>query len=60
MVDSSEIVCATSSRLLRSATVALAPDASSISPPQRCDIQSQNSSTFVQRVAATFSLSSPS
>jgi hypothetical protein len=29
-------------------------------PPQRWAIQSQNSSTLVQRAAATFSLSSPS
>jgi hypothetical protein len=29
-------------------------------PPQRAAIQSQNSSTLVQRAAASFSLSSPS
>ena len=59
MVDSSEIVCATSSRLLGS-LVLLTPAASSSSPPQRCAIQSQNSITLVQRVAAACSLSSPS
>jgi hypothetical protein len=59
MVDSSAMVCATSSRFLRSLAM-LAPAASSISPPQRLAIQSQNSSTLVQRAAATFSLSSPS
>jgi hypothetical protein len=59
MVDSSEIVCATSSRFLTSADV-VTPAVSSIWPPQRAAIQSQNSSTLVQRAAASFSLSSPS
>ena len=59
MVDKSEIVCATSSRCLTSVEVDT-PAASSIWPPQRAAIQSQNSITLVQRVAATFSLSSPS
>ena len=57
-VEIKEMVCATSSKLLLS--VLCAPVASSISPPQRPAIQSQNSSTLVQRAAETFSLSSPS
>jgi hypothetical protein len=58
-VDSSEMVWATSSRLFFSLAM-LTPAASSISPPQRAPIQSQNSITLVQRAAATFSFSSPS
>jgi len=59
MVDSSAIVCTTSSMVLVSLAV-VAPATSSIWPPQRCAIQSQKSITLVQRAAATFSLSSPS
>ncbi len=59
IVDSSEIVCATCRKVFLSLVV-VTPAASSISPPQRCAIQSQNSSTLVQRDAASFSLSSPS
>ena len=58
-VDNSEIVWATSSNDFVSA-ITLTPDASSMVPPHRPDIQSTNSSTLVQRAAATFSLSSPS
>ncbi|MNT35753.1 hypothetical protein D3C72_1717930 [compost metagenome] len=59
MVDSSAIVCDTSSRLLVSLATT-APEVSSICPPARWAIQSQNSITLLQRAAATFSLSSPS
>ncbi|MNR60205.1 hypothetical protein D3C85_1816350 [compost metagenome] len=57
MVESSAIVCETSSRLFFSLVITL-PLVSSTWPPARCAIQSQNSSTFVQRAAATVSLSS--
>ncbi|MCY1365882.1 hypothetical protein D9M69_527530 [compost metagenome] len=56
-VDSSAIVCTTSSRLLRSVSTCT-PASSSILPPQRPATQSQKSITLVQRAAATFSLSS--
>jgi len=57
MVDSRAMFCAISSRLLTSVCVVV-PAASSIWPPARWLIQSQNSSTLLQRAAATVSLSS--
>ena len=54
-----EIVCATSSTLFFSVSK-VAPPSFSISPPQRFAIQSTKSSTLAQRLAASFSLSSPS
>ena len=59
MVDSRAIVCTTSSMVLVGFSI-VAPEVSSIWPPQRWDIQSQKSITLLQRAAATFSLSSPS
>ncbi|EWS57810.1 hypothetical protein Y695_04765 [Hydrogenophaga sp. T4] len=56
-VESRAMVCTTSSRVLRSVSVCT-PASSSIWPPQRPATQSQNSTTLVQRAAATFSLSS--
>ena len=58
-VDSKAMVCATSSKFFCSDAI-VAPAVSSISPPQRWAIQSQNSITCVQRAAAICGLSSAS